>query len=430
MSIERSLAAEAMGALRRHVIEPVLSRCVDTEYGGFLVDFDARWQPIGPHDKTLEHVTRMTTSFALLDQRFPGEGLDVLARRGCQYLQEVMWDQEHCGFFASVDRAGVPSAAGLKHPHANTYAVRCFLLNAAIFDDGSMEPWIERSLRWLEDVAWDPVEGGYWGTFTRENQRYESGSLLPTPDGRDVFGVAPGFKEINTQGDAIEMHASLLDAGSPLGSRDRLAELARLVNNRLVHDNGILPYLFSPLWQPAADLARVGYQFIMARHLLLSSEYVGADELVPTACRMVDAAMSRGAHPHGGLALAVAEDGRRWPNSGGPADDRQWWVQIEAVHTLHLLAGHPEVSEDERARYAAWRDRLWQFLSDEYFDETFGGIRELPLPPDPSWSRYARNRLRRRDPLTGQRKMHGWKDPLHEVVTFLALSEQPVVAPN
>jgi hypothetical protein len=53
-----SLAEEARDALRRHVLEPLLPRCVDDEHGGFLVDFDHRWGPVGPHEKSLEHATK------------------------------------------------------------------------------------------------------------------------------------------------------------------------------------------------------------------------------------------------------------------------------------------------------------------------------------------------------------------------------------
>ena len=38
------ITEQAKDVLRRHVLEPLLSRCVDEEYGGFLVDFDEQWR--------------------------------------------------------------------------------------------------------------------------------------------------------------------------------------------------------------------------------------------------------------------------------------------------------------------------------------------------------------------------------------------------
>jgi len=62
------IAEQARAALRRHVLEPLVPRCVDREYGGFLVDLDDRWRPAGPQDKTLEHAARTIIAFALLDR--------------------------------------------------------------------------------------------------------------------------------------------------------------------------------------------------------------------------------------------------------------------------------------------------------------------------------------------------------------------------
>ena len=39
-------------------------RTIDTEYGGFLSDFDYRWRPRGPQDKMLEYQARQTIAAA------------------------------------------------------------------------------------------------------------------------------------------------------------------------------------------------------------------------------------------------------------------------------------------------------------------------------------------------------------------------------
>src|SRR5262245_9254454 len=123
-----SIADDARDALRRHVLEPLLPRCADRQYGGFLVDFDDRWNPVGPHDKSLEHAARTTIAFALLDRAMPGQGCGDMVRRGCAFLREAMWDPEHGGFYARVDRSGRPRWDGLKHPHAVNYVARAFRL--------------------------------------------------------------------------------------------------------------------------------------------------------------------------------------------------------------------------------------------------------------------------------------------------------------
>jgi mannose/cellobiose epimerase-like protein (N-acyl-D-glucosamine 2-epimerase family) len=416
--VDADVAEQARAALRRHVIQPLMTRCVDREYGGFLVDFDERWRAVGPHNKTLEHASRMTMAFALLERVFPGEGCDRLALHGCAFLQEVMWDAGHGGFFALVDRGGRPRWDGLKHPHAVTYAAEALALSAPLLPPGEGTVWAQRALAWLDEVAWDPVDGGYWGSFRRDNERYPDGARLPTPDGRDVLGSTPGFKEINTQGDAIEMLTALAEARVG-GSAERLAWLLDLVIDRLDDRSGVLAYLYRRDWRPVPDLARIGYHFQLA-HRLLAALPRGGPAAVARGCQLIDFALRAARHPGGGFCYAVTADGRVWPAIGPASDSRQWWVQIEAARALHVFANHGAVDDDRRAHYRRARDEQWAFVRDEFFDLRYGGIREVPAEPG---SRGLAQLCRWLRPSASIRRMktHGWKDAFHEVSAFVAL---------
>jgi mannose/cellobiose epimerase-like protein (N-acyl-D-glucosamine 2-epimerase family) len=418
------IAAEARSALRRHVVEPLVPRCVDREYGGFLVDFDERWQPAGPHDKTLEHASRTTLAFALVDRAIPGEGCDRLVRHGCAFLQEVMWDAAHGGFFVKVDRSGRPYWEGLKHPHAVTYAAEAFLLAEPYLPPGEGRLWARRALAWLDDVAWDPTHGGYWGSFRRNNERYPDGARLPTPDGRDVLGLRPGFKEMNTQGDAIEMLTTFVARGLGGPIAERLAWLVGLVVDRLTDSTGVMPYLYRPDWRPVPDVVRVGQQFQMIHRLAAVAAMRGAPGLVARAREIGDFCLASAHHPSGGFCFAVSGDGRTWPSTGPSTDLRQWWVQLEAARALHTLATHEAIDRDARDLYGRARDEQWVFLRDHFFDTRSGGIRELAAKSNTRWHAHLPHWLRPRPPGSGPlHKTHGWKDPLHEVGTFLALCQ-------
>lgn len=401
-----ALGNEARDALRRHVLEPLVPRLIDHEYGGFLVDFDDKWKPAGPQDKSLEHAVRTTRAFALLDEAYPGCGYDRFVRHGCAFICDAMWDHAHGGFYVRVDRGGQPLWEGLKHPHAVTYAAETFLLAEPYLPPSEGIAWENRALDWLENVAWDPTHGGYWGSFRRDNERYADGAKLPTPDGRDVFGLTPGFKEINTQGDAIEM-LTRFEARRPDPRRAaRLQWLVDLVTTRLTQPGGILPYRYLRDWRISPDLARVGYQFLMARHLLAATAGKEMPSVVAGVRELVDFCLRSARHPEGGFSFAVTSDGRSWPRSSPWCDQRQWWVQIEAVHVLHVLANEPTLEPADRARYLEARDAEWAFLRDVFFDNRHGGIREFPLE-------FAA-------PLP--LKMHCWKDPGHEVGALIALA--------
>ncbi len=418
MEVE-DIASAARQVLRRHVIAPFVPRCVDREYGGFLVEFDDRWRATGPQEKSLEHAARTTLAFALLERALPGEGFAELVRHGCAFLREAMWDAAHGGFFARVDRAGQPLWQGLKHPHAVTYAAEAFLLATPLLPKGEGPRWADRALQWLDDVAWDRTSGGYWGSYRADNVRFLDGARLPTPDGRDIFGLSPGFKEINSQGDAIEM-LTRFEAHCPDPRRAaRLQFLVELVADRLVQPRGILPYRYWPDWRPAPDLLRVGYQFLMARHLLLSPAMPRSATALERARELTEFCLVAARHPWGGFCFAVTADGRSWPAIGPQGDLRQWWVQLEAVHTLHLLA-HAVKDQCARERYLHARDEQWEFLRSTYLDDKHGGTRELP-PDQPRGLGDIFGWLRRAPPRALNLKMHCWKDPSHEIGTLLSL---------
>lgn len=421
-AINPDIAAEARAALRRHVLEPLVPRCVDREYGGFLVDLDERWQPAGPHDKTLEHAARTTISFALLERAMPGEGCDRLVRHGCAFLQSAFWDASHGGFFVQVDRAGRPAWEGMKHPHAVTYVARAFLLSEPYLPPGEGRLWAERALAWLDDVAWDQIHGGYWGSYRRNNDRYPDGERLPTPDGRDVLGLAPGFKEINTFGDAIEMLTACVAHGFGERCADRLSVLVDLLVDRLIDPTGAMPYLYRPDWRAVPDVLRVGQSFQMIHRLLAVAALTGATSPVARGRELADFCLASARHPAGGFCLAVSAAGRTWPATGPSSDLRQWWVQLEAARSLHALASHDAIDGDARVRYGHARDRQWAFVRDHFFDTRSGGIWECAVEPTPRGRARLAQWLRPRSPTHWPRhKTHGWKDPSHEVETFLAL---------
>jgi len=412
----------AIAVLRRHVLEPFGAHCIDKEHGGFLVDLDERWRPLGPQEKSLEHAARTALSFARLEKAMPGEGCADLARHGFRFLQQAMWDREHGGFFARVDRSGKPLLDGLKHPHGVTYAAQAFAESAGFLEPGEGESWAARAHAWLDDVTWDRQYGGYWGAYRRDNERYPDWIRLPTQDGRDPLGVSSGFKESNTLGDAIEMLAVLAREGIGNNPADRFNWLIELVADRLIDPHGAMGYLYRRDWRLAPSLVRVGDSFAMAHRLALARcPPELAKRALEASLRLVGFCLAWARHPGGGFCHAVAAQGRSWPDAGQPSDLRQWWVQLEAMHALHVLGHHPSVDSAARARYLQVCEEQWAFLRACYLDESFRGIRSLPLQGSRQAARALLLWPLRKD-RQDRYKTHAWKDPYHEVSAFLAIA--------
>lgn len=424
-TLSMSLAQQAIDALRRHVVTPYLTHCVDEEHGGFLVDFDEWWRPRGAHDKSLEHAARTTLCFVLLDRLLPGEGCDRLARQGFSFLTEAMWDRQHGGFFALVDRTGRPLWDGLKHPHGITYVARAFRLAGSIVPDADL--WANRALDWLDTVTWDEGEGGYWGTYRRDLARYPIGSPLPTRDGKDPLVRLPNLKEINTQGDAIATLSAFVSRGAEGKCLERLDTLVRLVTERLIDPAGAMPFTFRRDWYPVAGLVWIGHQFQMARALAQAKCSPQLERQALARSRdLTDFCLSLARHQEGGFRFAVNADGCTWLEEGAPRH-RSWWVQLEAAHALHVLSQHEAVEPEARARYLGARDEQWAFVRERLLDTQYGGVHEFPreFSAKPARRRFLR---RRQGPFATGRKSHAWKDPFHEVELLIALASDQAEA--
>jgi len=251
-----------------------------------------------------------------------------------------------------------------------------------------------------------------------ERSRWPECAHLPTPNGRDPLGATPGFKEINTQSDAIETLTAFAERGWNRAAK-RLAWLLDLVIDRLSDPSGILPYLYRRDWRPIPDLSRIGSHFQLAHRLVSATARRKETAAVARGCELLDFALTAARHPAGGFCCATTGDGRTWPATNPATDLRQWWVQLEAVRALHVFTTHEAVGCDGRARYRRARDAQWAFLRESLFDARYGGIREFPLEPSSRLARVAH--WLRGEASVRRMKTYGWKDPLHEVGAFIAL---------
>ncbi|MFN2325543.1 MAG: AGE family epimerase/isomerase, partial [Gemmatimonadales bacterium] len=121
----KSMGDEFERALKRHVLDPWFPRSLDREHGGFLCDFDRKWQSCGSHDKLLEFQARQTLTAAEALRMYPeDQRFRDAALHGLRCLHEVMWDREAGGWYHLTDRAGRPLEAHTKHTHGFAYAIQ------------------------------------------------------------------------------------------------------------------------------------------------------------------------------------------------------------------------------------------------------------------------------------------------------------------
>jgi mannobiose 2-epimerase len=114
MLIKESLRGELEAELRR-LVAAWFPRSVDTEYGGFLCNFDYRWKSAGSQPKMLEYQARQTIAAARSGAHSSDlADLREIATHGFRYLKDRMWDGNLGGWYRLLDRDGTPREASIQ----------------------------------------------------------------------------------------------------------------------------------------------------------------------------------------------------------------------------------------------------------------------------------------------------------------------------
>jgi len=350
------LDAELRAALDRDVLDAWFPRCIDRRHGGFLCDFDQRWNESGDHDKLLEFQARQTRVAALGCRLRPRDPAWAAAtRHGVAVLRDVMWDRERGGFFALCRRDGRPLDGGDKHGHGTAYAIHALVDAARTLGDEETASFARRAFEWFDAAAWDAEHGGYWGWLRADGRPYAS---VPASAPRQVdhLGTPLGAKDTNVNGDALEALTELARWFDVPLARERVERLAGLFE-RLVAKTGCLPERLDRSWARLSDSSNAGNALQASYRLPLARELLGEPRLVgPT-----ERALRR---------FAVSQRG---PTGGirSPLGDEQWWTQFELLRSAAFVAGHP--GEDQEAARGELLS-TWSYLERCFRDAAFGGF--------------------------------------------------------
>lgn len=371
--------------LRRHVIDAWFPACLDREHGGFLCDFDHRWRPAGEQVKLLEFQARQTRVAALAVRLDPSDrAMRAACEAGWLALRDALWDAEHGGWYACADRAWRPLHDGEKHAHGMAYAIVACSDVARSLDLPEALDRAQEAFAWLDEHAWDPVHGGYWGWLRRDG-RPHAAAPDEAPRERDHLEHTPLMKSVNVAGDMMETLADLHARAPTDRSGERLAALVGHFEGWWA-STGTLPVTFhadlSPIDGPphGGYAIQTGWRLPVARAALGEPLAIGPTDV---GYREWGAAL-RG--PRGCVMDAAGHE--------------EWWMQYELVRCLLLEAAiNPEGATAARARAA---DELARTEA-AYLDTRRGGLRLNP-----------------RRPLRTGPKGTRWKDGSHEGLAYAA----------
>jgi mannobiose 2-epimerase len=410
--MDRSAKANLRGELEAELhllLGTWFPRTLDRRHGGFLCDFDHRWQECGSQRKMLEYQARQTIAAARAAARAPQDlALREAASHGFRYLKETLWDHEYGGWYRMLDRLGRPLESATKHGHGYGYALSACVACYELTGDTECLELAQLAFAWIEAHAHDDMHGGYFGFYRRDGTPILSWIRdLPKGQRLDPIGTPIGFKDANTNSDLLKGLADLYRVWPDALLRKRLEEALLILRDRLVVMPGVLHMYAHPDWTPLPDVVRYGQVLRSANLLIAGLEALAGkvDDMTRRVARSMVDTMLRVAWDagKGGFHLAGS--------SFGPAlvegvvvfaPEKIWWVQADGMKALLTMA---RLYPADAAQYIAYFAKAWDYVRTWVIDAEHGGWRYAGLDTNPEASE--------------QPNATRWKDSSHETECLL-----------
>ena len=403
---QKEMLGNQLEAELRRLLGIWFPRCVDREYGGFLCDFNYKWEPSGSQLKMIEYQARQTFAAAQSALHLPeSDAMCGAALHGFRYLQKVMWDAEYGGWYRLLDRAGSPGEGATKHGHGSSYAIRACVACYELTGEEDALALAISAFQWLETHAHDANYGGYFVFYQRDGTPIlsEGGPLGVF---RDPLGTPIGFKDANTTSDLLKCFADLYRVWPDALLKSRLEELLNIVRDRFVVAPGLIHIHMHPDWTPLPDFVRYGQVLHSANHLIGAASvlYAGVDPVTAKIARsMVDHMLRVAWDPDkAGFSLAGSSFGLRHLDGAAIfVKDKRWWNQAEGMTALLAVAQ----MGPNQVPYIEYFVRLWNYVKTYVIDDRHGGWFASGLDSNPEARRWPKATM--------------WRDASHEVAALL-----------
>ena len=340
---------------------------------GFHSAFALDWSRRPSSGMSLVFQSRMTWTAAAAARALPdkAEQYRHWASHGVRCLSTTFWDAQSGGFFWERRPGG--TIGDEKHAYGVAFGIYAAAEAHAAGDPDALE-LATRAFEWLDRVAHDKKNGGYFEALARD------GLPLLTPTERagaihafDALAIPYGHKSMNGHIHLMEAFNTLYLQSKNPKVLARLEELFYIVRNRIYFEPGCLNQLFTLDWQPLPSLDSYGHAVEAAFLLLETAHTLGlADDArtTATAQKLVDHALAVGWDDvHGGFfdegpAFRPAENFTRVHAR------KIWWVQAEGLNALLLMH---ELHGRKTSRYWQAAMKQWNFIQRHQTDPQHGG---------------------------------------------------------
>jgi mannobiose 2-epimerase len=360
-------------ALKAGLLELWFPRCLDRENGGFLCDFDSRWNASGKQPKSIVIQGRMTWLASRGMERYPQDPrYRQAAEQGFQFLRDIQWDNASGGWFWHLDRKGRQTSEwkGVKHAYGISFGIYGTAAYYAATKNPAGLDLAKRGYQWLEQHAHDAKSGGYFEYFAEDGSPIltDPANPLPNHPKTDAIGTRIGYKSMNTHIHLLEAISELYTVWPDAQLKVRLAEMLGIVRDRIVAPPGAMHQFFNPDWTPVPDHDSFGHDIETGYLLIEAAETLGLKDDPRTL------AVAKSLEDH---ALDYSWDKSRggyFETGGtfGPIYERKkgWWTQAEGLNGLMAMARH---FPDDPRHYRELFSMQWKFIQSNVIDSEQGG---------------------------------------------------------
>ena len=201
-----------------------LDRVWDSQWGGYLTQWDADGKDSGVDEKSL--LAHMRTIYSLSLACSLHHDLDgrcaKLAKKGVYFAIEHYWDPVHEGFFWLFNRKN-EVVIDKKIVYGHSFAMYALSTYAKTFGDPLALEYAEKCFDLLQIYAAETSYGGYWEMFERDWTLSPGGS-----GGGDR-------KTLDVHMHLMEAYTALYNASGKAIHRRKLEEIIDLINTKILH---------------------------------------------------------------------------------------------------------------------------------------------------------------------------------------------------
>jgi mannobiose 2-epimerase len=280
------LAAEIEKSIQTELLNKWYPQCVDSMYGGFITTYTYDFKPTGPQDKFIVTQARHTWSTAKASELYPKVPYYIkCSENGFRFLRDVMWDKINGGFYNLVDRQGKDKSSARSPKEAYGNAFAIYSL-AAYYKASRDTGALSLAKRTFLWLEKHSHDPVHKGYF---QNLQKDGTPIKRTENMPV-GVSTGYKDQNSSIHLLEAFTELYEVWPDPLLRERLQEMLHLIRDRIVNKTGYLTLYLKPDWTPVS-IKDSSEAFIRRNKTI---EHVSFGHDVETAYLMLEASHALG----------------------------------------------------------------------------------------------------------------------------------------